>query len=82
MEYFYCTELIEEWKQNIDTAAYDNNINQDVKIPSIKREIDRNNKNEYWPTSIKEILHWLPFLDIMKFTADRIKNYIKFYRHH
>ena len=29
-------ELIEEWKQNIDASNYENNLNQDVKIPSIK----------------------------------------------
>ena len=62
-------------KQNIDAAAYENNINQDVKIPSTKKKKDRNNKPEYWPTSIKEILNWLPFLYIMDFTADRIENY-------
>ena len=56
------TALIEEWKQNVDAAAYENNLNQDVKIPSIKKKIDRNNKPEYWPTSIKESLNWLPFL--------------------
>ena len=45
--------LIEEWKQNIDAAAYIKNLNQDVKIPSIKKTIYRNDKIEYWPTSIK-----------------------------
>ena len=33
------TELIKEWKQNVDAAAYENNINQDVKIPSIKKKL-------------------------------------------
>ena len=54
--------LIEEWKQNTDASDYGNNINQDVKIPSIKKQIDCNDKTEYWPTSIKEILNWLTFL--------------------
>ena len=49
----YHPALIEERKQNINAAAYENNLNTDVKIPSIKKKIDRNNKNEYWPTSIK-----------------------------
>ena len=31
--------LIEEWKKNIDAAAYEKNINQDVKIPSIKKKL-------------------------------------------
>ena len=30
--------LIEKRKQNLDAAAYENNINQDVKIPSIKKK--------------------------------------------
>ena len=30
-------ELIEEWRQNFDAADYGNNLNQDVKIPSIKK---------------------------------------------
>ena len=54
--------LIEEWKQNIDAAAYEKNLYQDLKLPSIKKKIDRNDKIEYWPTSIKESLNWLPFL--------------------
>ena len=45
--------LIEEWKQHIDAAAYEKNLDQYVKMPSIKKKIDRNNKTEYWPTSIK-----------------------------
>ena len=73
-------ELIEEWKQNVDAIAYENNINQDVRIPSIKKTFDRNNNLEYWPTSIKEILKWLPSFDIMEFTAERIKNDKNFYR--
>ena len=29
--------LIEEWKQDLDSAAYGNNLNQGVKILSIKK---------------------------------------------
>ena len=29
--------LIEEWKKNVDAAAYENNLNQDINIPSIKK---------------------------------------------
>ena len=65
-------DLTEEWKQNLDAAAYETNLNQDVNIPSIKKQIDRNDKTKYWPTSIKEIIDWLPFLYIMDFTAYRI----------
>ena len=64
--------LNEEWKQNIDTATYEKNMNQDVNLPSIKKKIDCNNKTEYWPTSIKESLNCLPFLDIMYFNAYKI----------
>ena len=53
--------LIEEWKKNIDAAAYEKNLNQDVNIPWINKKIDCNDKTEYWPTSIKESLNWLPF---------------------
>ena len=66
--------LIEERKQNIDAAAYKKNLNKDVKIPSIKKTIDCNDKTEYWKKIIKESLNWLPFLDTMEFTADRIDN--------
>ena len=61
MEDLYHPALIEKWKQNIDAAAYEKNLNRDVKIPSIKKKIDRNDKTEYCPTSIKESLNWLPF---------------------
>ena len=52
-----------DWRivKNIDAAAYEKNINQDVKLPSTKKQIDRNDKTEYWPTSIKESLDWLLF---------------------
>ena len=39
-------------EKKIDGAAYEKNLNQDVKIPSIKKKIDNNDKTEYWPTSI------------------------------
>ena len=52
MDYFYHTALIEEWKQNIDAAAYEKNLNQDAKIPSIKKNYC-NEKTENLPTIIK-----------------------------
>ena len=45
--------LIGVWKIIIDVSAYENNLNQDVNITSIQKQIDRNDKTEYWPTSIK-----------------------------
>ena len=38
MENIYHPTLIEEWRQNIDAAAYETKINQDVKIPAIKKK--------------------------------------------
>ena len=31
--------LIKERKQNIDAGAYEKNLNQDVKLPSIKKKM-------------------------------------------
>ena len=36
--------LIKEWKQNLDASAYEKNLYKDVKLPSIKKKIDRNDK--------------------------------------
>ena len=44
--------LIEEWKQHIDVDAYEKYLNQDVKLPSIKKRIGRNDTTEYWPKRI------------------------------
>ena len=50
-------KLIEEQKQNMDASSYEENVNQEFKIPSIEKTIDRNAKTEKWPTSIKESLN-------------------------
>ena len=60
--------------QLFDAAAYEKYIYKDEKLPSIKKKIDRNYKTDYWPKRIVESLNWLPFLDIVEFTADRIEN--------
>ena len=60
--------------KNIDAAAYEKDIYKYEKLPSIKNKIYRNDKTEYSPKSIMEILNWLPFIDVMEFTADKIKN--------
>ena len=31
--------LIEEWQQNLDAADYENNLNQDIKIQSMKKKL-------------------------------------------
>ena len=61
MEDIYHPALIGERKQNIDAAAYEKNLYKDLKIPPINKQIDRDDKTEYWPTSIEESLNWLPF---------------------
>ena len=52
--------FIEEWK-NLDADAYEKNLKQDLKLLSIKKKIDHNDKTKYWIKSIKESLNWLPF---------------------
>ena len=66
-------ELIEIWK-NIDATDYENKLQKDVKLPSIKKKIDCNDNTEYWPKSIVGTLNGLHFLDITEFTADKIDN--------
>ena len=46
-------ELIEGWKQHINDAAYENNLNQYVKLLSVNKQIDCNDKTIYWPIGIK-----------------------------
>ena len=52
-------------EKNIDAADCKKKLKQDVKIPSIKKKFDHNNKTEYWPNIKKESLHWLPLFYIM-----------------
>ena len=42
--------LIEERKQNIDASSYEEDLNKDVKLLSIKKKY-RNDKTEYWAKS-------------------------------
>ena len=65
--------LIEEFKQNLDSASY-KKFKPRFKA-TIKEEInDRNDKIDYRPTRIKEGINWLSLSDIMEFTADSIEN--------
>ena len=59
---------------NIDYADYKIYINKDIKLPSKKKEINHNDKMTYWPKIIKEVINLFPFLNIMDYTADSIKN--------
>ena len=36
--------FMEEFIQNLDAAAYENNLHKDEKLPSTKKKIDRNYK--------------------------------------
>ena len=68
--------LIQEQKQNIDAAAYEIILNEEVKILFKSKEIDNHDSQSYRPTSIIEEIQWFPFLTIMEHTADNIENYI------
>ena len=68
------TVLIEEWIRNIYADTYEKNLIKDEKLPSIKNKIDCNDKTEYRPKSIMGSLNWLPFIDTIECTADRIEN--------
>ena len=59
--------------KNLDADAYKKVLTK-MYIYHQLRKNDRNDKTEYWLTSIKEIINWLPFFDIMEFIADRIDN--------
>ena len=52
-----------------------------MKLPSKKKQIDRNNKTEYFQTIIKEGLNWFLFLYIMYFTTESIENDKNSYLH-
>ena len=65
--------LIQEWKLNIDAAVYEKKINANVYIPSSKIKIDCHDSKLYWPTSIKDTIHWFPFLTIIDHTENTLK---------
>ena len=44
--------LVQECKINLDAAAYEK-IDAKANIPSYKKEIDRHDRNTYWPISTK-----------------------------
>ena len=41
----------------------------------MKNKIDINYKTDCWPEIIMESLNWLPFLDVMEFTVEKINNH-------
>ena len=47
------------------SAAYQKYIHNEIKLPSKKKGTDRHDKMNYWPTSIKDVINWSPFMNIM-----------------
>ena len=58
------------------SAAYQKYIHNEIKLPSKKKGTDRHDKMNYWPTSIKDVINWSPFMNIMEYTSYRIENEI------
>ena len=64
--------LLQERKLNLDAASYEKNDANAYK-PSAKREIDLQDRDLYWPTSIKDRIQWFTFITIMKHTENDLK---------
>ena len=47
-------------------------LTKDIKLPPKKKEIDCHGSTTYPPTSIKEVINWFPFMNIMDYNADKI----------
>ena len=43
----YHPELIKEWKQKTDEAAYEKNLNKEIKLPFNKKEIYLHDRKSY-----------------------------------
>ena len=52
LKYISHTELIQEWNKNIDAVSYEKYLNEEVNLPSKKKEIDICDIKSYWTTSI------------------------------
>ena len=50
--------LIEEWKQNIDTAVYEKNPYKYLKLPSIRKQFIVMIETKNWTKIVKESLNW------------------------
>ena len=57
--------LIQEWKLNLDAAAYEKKIAAGVHKPSEKKGINDHDRDSYCPTSIKDTIQWFPFFTII-----------------
>ena len=66
--------MLQEWKLNIDAAEYERNIYANLHKSFEKNKINRNNRENYWPTSIKKTIWWFPLIAIMEHTANIMDN--------
>ena len=73
LKYINHPALLQEWKLNIDAAAYEKYIDANMSKPSDKKEIDRHDRNLYCQTSFKNTIQWSPFISIMEHTANILK---------
>ena len=53
LKYINHPAFLQEWKLNLDDAAYEKNIYNNISKPFYKKEIYFRDSNLYWPTSIK-----------------------------
>ena len=65
--------MLQEWKLNLDAAAYEKNIDANLSKTSDKKEIDHHDRNMYWPNKIKDTIQWFPFITIMEHTTNILK---------
>ena len=65
----YHPVILQEWKLNIDAKEYEKNMLL-CHVPSTKKRINRIENFEHWPESIKTIIQWFTFLDIMEYTGN------------
>ena len=65
--------LLQEWKNNLDSVTYENNIDANLSKPSDKKEIDCHDSDMCWPTTIKGKIQWSLFITIMEHTENHLK---------
>ena len=65
-----------ERKPNLDSAAYDKQIDSKVNTHSEKKSIYCRDSKTYWLIRIKETVQFFPFISIMENNASIIETYI------
>ena len=63
-------------ERKIDSAAYETKLDEEVNIPAQKKQIDCRHSKFYWTTSIIKYIQWIPFLNFMDNTSDKIETQI------